>query len=64
MVYYVTVTSTINISVCLFVIGSCADLMHSAKQFNTGFQESVIAIILRDIVRGLHYIHSLGYVHR
>ena len=46
------------------LLGSCADLMHSAKQFNAGFKESVIAIILRDIVKGLHYLHSLGYIHR
>jgi serine/threonine protein kinase len=44
--------------------GSCADLMHSAKQFNNGFSENVIAIILRDVVKGLHYLHSLGFVHR
>lgn len=44
--------------------GSCADLMHSAQSFCNGFRENVIAIILRDIVKGLHYLHSLGHVHR
>lgn len=44
--------------------GSCADIMHSVKQFNNGFQENVISIILRDIVRAVHYLHSLGFVHR
>lgn len=48
---------------CTYV-GSCADLMHSAKQFGNGFRENLIAIILRDVVKGLHYLHSLGYVHR
>ena len=51
--------------ICVHVyVGSCADIMHSAKHFNNGFNESVIAIILRDIVKGLRYLHSLGYIHR
>jgi STE20-related kinase adapter protein alpha len=44
--------------------GSCADIMHSAQPFRNGFKESVIALILRDIVNGLDYLHSLGFVHR
>jgi hypothetical protein len=24
----------------------------------------VIAVILRDVVQGLYYLHNLGYVHR
>lgn len=44
--------------------GSCADIMHSAQPFRNGFKESVIAIILRDVVQGLEYLHNLGYVHR
>lgn len=46
------------------LIGSCADLMHSSHAFASGFQENVIGIILRDIVKALHYLHTLGYVHR
>lgn len=44
--------------------GSCADIMHSAHPFCKGFKEPVIAIILRDVVQGLEYLHNLGYVHR
>lgn len=44
--------------------GSCADIMHSAEPFKNGFKENVIAVILRDVVRGLNYLHNLGYVHR
>ena len=44
--------------------GSCADIMHSAEPFKNGFQESVVAIILKYVVQGLQYLHSLGYVHR
>ena len=38
--------------------------MHSAQPFRNGFKETVIAIILRDVVEGLAYLHNLGYVHR
>ena len=44
--------------------GSCADIMHSAQPFRNGFKETVIAHVLRDIINGLDYLHSLGYVHR
>ena len=47
-----------------YFIGSCADIMHSAQPFRNGFEESVIALILRDIITGLDYLHSLGFVHR
>ena len=48
----------------LVLVGSCADIMHSAQPFQNGFKEPVIAIILRDVVRGLDYLHNLGYIHR
>ena len=48
----------------LFSTGSCADILHSTKKFGSGFRENVIAIILRDVVKALNYLHSLGYVHR
>ena len=38
--------------------------MHSAEPFRNGFKEHVIAVILRDVVFGLNYLHRLGYVHR
>lgn len=44
--------------------GSCADVMHSAKPFQNGFDEPVIALVLRDILKALRYLHSLGYIHR
>ena len=44
--------------------GSCADIMHSAQPFRNGFKQEVIAVILRDVVQGLDYLHNLGYVHR
>ena len=47
-----------------FFPGSCADIMHSAQPFRNGFKESVIAHILRDVITGLDYLHTLGYVHR
>lgn len=46
------------------ISGSCADIMHSAQPFRSGFKETLIAIILRDVVQGLQYLHNLGYVHR
>ncbi|XP_065889402.1 STE20-related kinase adapter protein alpha-like [Dysidea avara] len=44
--------------------GSCADVMHSAKPFQHGFIEPVIGLVLRDVLRALHYLHTLGYIHR
>ena len=55
---------TIHSYCVYFIVGSCADIMHSAQPFRNGFKESVIALILRDIVNGLDYLHSLGFVHR
>ena len=47
-----------------YYTGSCADIMHSAQPFHNGFKEAAIAVILRDVVNGLDYLHSLGFVHR
>ena len=56
------------LSVALYLVfmfpGSCADIMHSAQPFRNGFKENVIGVILRDVIQGLEYLHSLGYVHR
>lgn len=57
-----------NISLDLMLlnasIGSCADVMHSAKPFQNGFDEPVIALVLRGVLKALRYLHSLGYIHR
>ncbi|KAL1919062.1 uncharacterized protein VTP21DRAFT_2443 [Calcarisporiella thermophila] len=39
--------------------GSCSDLMKAGT-----FREEYIAIILRELLRGLHYLHSEGKLHR
>ena len=48
----------------VILTGSCADIMHSAQPFRNGFKQEVIAVIIRDVVQGLEYLHNLGYVHR
>ena len=53
-----------HINVVFLTSGSCADIMHSAQPFRNGFKQEVIAVILRDVVQGLYYLHNLGYVHR
>lgn len=42
--------------------GSCTDLMKSF--FKQGFSEEIIAIILKDVLNGLSYLHSNGIIHR
>ena len=61
---HVHVTPSNPIILFGFVPGSCADIMHSVKHFNNGFHENVISVILRDIIKAVNYLHSLGYVHR
>lgn len=59
---------SLYIILCLYIymlsLGSCADILHSVKQFNNGFHESIISIILRDVIKATDYLHTLGYVHR
>jgi len=38
--------------------------MHSARPFQNGFGEPVISLVLRDVLKGLRYLHALGYIHR
>lgn len=52
-----------DITQCLS-LGSCADVMYAAKQFQNGFDEPVISIVLRDVLKALRYLHALGYIHR
>lgn len=46
----------------LFVFGSAKDLM--INHFNTGLGELWVALILKDILTGLDYLHKKGYIHR
>lgn len=48
----------------VFFLGSCADVMHSARPFQNGFGEPVISLVLRDVLKGLCYLHTLGCIHR
>ncbi|KAJ3679204.1 hypothetical protein LUZ60_017215 [Juncus effusus] len=42
--------------------GSCLHIMKSA--YPLGFGETFIATVLRDILRGLDYLHQHGHIHR
>ncbi|XP_058061458.1 STE20-related kinase adapter protein alpha [Anopheles bellator] len=46
----------------LMCYGSCRDTM--INYFETGFQETILLCILRDVVQGLEYLHRKGYIHR
>lgn len=46
----------------LMCFGSCRDTMNN--YFETGFPETLLACILRDVVLGLEYLHRKGYIHR
>lgn len=42
--------------------GSCLHILKSA--YPDGFGEVVIATILREVLKGLEYLHDHGYIHR
>nr|GFA48002.1 serine/threonine-protein kinase BLUS1-like [Tanacetum cinerariifolium] len=42
--------------------GSCLHIMKSS--FPDGFEEPVIATLLREVLRGLVYLHNHGHIHR
>lgn len=42
--------------------GSCLHIMKSV--YPDGFEEAVIATLLREVLRGLEYLHHHGHIHR
>ncbi|XP_075210453.1 STE20-related kinase adapter protein alpha-like [Lycorma delicatula] len=46
----------------LMEYGSCSDLIK--KHFFSGLPESVIKIVLKDVLKGMEFIHKKGIIHR
>ncbi|XP_042418216.1 serine/threonine-protein kinase OSR1-like isoform X2 [Zingiber officinale] len=42
--------------------GSCLHIMKSA--YPNGFNENIIATVLREVLKGLEYLHNHGHIHR
>jgi len=42
--------------------GSCLHIMKS--EYPSGFEEVVIATVLREVLKGLEYLHHHGHIHR
>ena len=42
--------------------GSCLHILKAA--FQDGFEEVAIATILRQVLKGLDYLHQQGHIHR
>jgi serine/threonine protein kinase len=42
--------------------GSCLHILKAA--YPDGFEELVIATILREVLKGIDYLHHQGYIHR
>lgn len=42
--------------------GSCLHILKAAHP--DGFEETVIATVLREVLKGLEYLHHHGFIHR
>ena len=42
--------------------GSCLHILKAA--YSDSFEEVVIATILREVLKGLEYLHQQGHIHR
>jgi len=42
--------------------GSCLHILKAA--YPDGFEELVIATVLREVLKGIDYLHHQGYIHR
>ncbi|XP_026471784.1 STE20-related kinase adapter protein alpha-like [Ctenocephalides felis] len=61
--YEISFVNDLNLYIVapLMIYGSCRDVLNF---YNSGFPETAIAIILRDVINGLDYVHSKGFIHR
>jgi serine/threonine-protein kinase 24/25/MST4 len=44
--------------------GSMLDVLKSYNNDGTGLEEKYIAIIIREVLLSLDYLHSMGLIHR
>lgn len=56
------VAGEVHVVTPLMCFGSCRDMLNNF--FITGFPESIVALLLRDALVGLEYLHRRGVVHR